>query len=164
MSPRTPILRIIAFSSADSALGELANEVHKNATNGCASISAGGNEFGSAGKRNNTLTGWQHCAGSGHDPADRHDGRTKSHADEGALSQALSAARASRRSHWYAGARSLLQDARLCSEGGTYSCRRDRVYRRLQPMVGMVRAASRGAARSAWYGRRALGVARYVTQ
>jgi hypothetical protein len=50
------------------------------------------------------------------------------------------------RSHWHAGARSLLQDARLCSEGGTHSCRRDRVYRRLQPMVGLVRAASCGAA------------------
>jgi hypothetical protein len=30
-------------------------------------------------------------ARSGHDPADRHDGRTKSDADEGALFEALSA-------------------------------------------------------------------------
>jgi putative tryptophan/tyrosine transport system substrate-binding protein len=129
-------------------------------------FTAGRNEFSGAKKRNNTGAGqWpSRRVGSSHDPADRHDGCTKSHADEGALSQALSAARASRRSHWYAGARSLLQDARLYSEGGTHSCRRDRVYRRLQPMVGMVRAASRGAARSARYGRRALGVARYVTE
>ena len=49
----------------------------------------------SASKRNNTRTRWQpsHCGGSSHDPTDRHDGRTKSHADEGALSEALSAAR-----------------------------------------------------------------------
>src|SRR5262249_34184279 len=40
--------------------------------------------------------------GSGHDPADRHDGCTKSHANEGALSEALSAAGANRRPHWYA--------------------------------------------------------------
>src|SRR5262249_14326889 len=105
-----------------------------------------------------------HCVGSSHDSADRHDGCTKSHADEGALSQALSAARASRRSHWYAGARSLLENARLRSEGRAHSCRRDRVYRRLQSVVGMVRAVSRSAARSAWYRRRALGVARHVTK
>src|SRR5262249_19725992 len=165
-SPRTPILRIIAFSSADSALGELANEAHQNTTNYRARISAGGNEFGSASKRNNTRAGQQpsHCVGSSHDSADRHDGCTKSHADEGALSQALSAARASRRSHWYAGARSLLENARLRSEGRAHSCRRDRVYRRLQSAVGMVRAVSRSAARSAWYRRRALGVARHVTK
>jgi hypothetical protein len=154
------------FSSADSALGELANEMHQNTTTCRARVSAGGSEFGSVSKRNNTGTGWQpsHCGGSGHDPTNRHDGRTKSHADEGALSEALSATRASRRSDWYAGARPLLQEARLRSERGTHSCRRDRVYRRLQPMVGLVRAASRGAARSARYRRRAFGVARYVTQ
>src|SRR5690348_2069542 len=115
------------FSPADSALGELANEVHQNTTNCCASISAGGNEFGRASKRNNAQTVWRQpdCGSSGHDPAGRHDGCTKSHADEGALSQALSAARASRPSHWYAGARSLRQDAGLRSQGGTHSCGRD---------------------------------------
>jgi hypothetical protein len=93
-------------------LGELTNEVHQNTTNCCARITVGGKEFGSASKRNNTRTRWQpsHCGGSSHDPTDRHDGRTKCHADEGALSQALSAARESKRSHCYAGARSLLQD------------------------------------------------------
>jgi hypothetical protein len=44
-------------SRADSALGELANEVHQNTTNCCARINAGGNEFCSASKRNNSLTG-----------------------------------------------------------------------------------------------------------
>src|SRR5262249_14947609 len=138
---------MIAFSSADFALGELANDAHQNTTNYRVRVSTGGNEFGSASKRNNTLTGWQpsHCSDSGDDPPDRHDGRAKSHADEGALSQALSAASASRRSHWHAGARSLLQDARLRSEANTHSCRCDRVYRRLQPVVGMVRAVSRRA-------------------
>jgi hypothetical protein len=47
---------MIAFSAADSALGELANEAHQNTTNYRARISTGGNEFGSAGKRNNTIT------------------------------------------------------------------------------------------------------------
>src|SRR5205823_4300643 len=73
-----PVLKTI-LSSADSGLGELANEVHQNTTNWRARISAGGNEFGNANKRNNTLTGWQpsHCGGSGHDPTDRHDGSTR---------------------------------------------------------------------------------------
>jgi hypothetical protein len=75
----------------------------------------------------------------------------------------LSATRASRRSDWQASTRPAFQDTRLRSEGGAYSRRRDRVYRRLQSMVGMVRAASCGAARSARYRRRPLGVARYVT-
>jgi hypothetical protein len=40
------------------------------------------------------------------------------------------------RSHWYAGARSLLQEPRLRSERGTHSCRRDRISPRLVSMAG----------------------------
>ena len=55
------------------------------------------NEFGSASKRGNVVNGRRppRRAGSGHGAAERHDGRTTSDADERALSEALSATRAS---------------------------------------------------------------------
>jgi hypothetical protein len=60
------------FSPVDSALGELAKEVHQNTANCFARISAGCNEFGSASKRNTAQTVWQQpdCGSSGHDPGD----------------------------------------------------------------------------------------------
>jgi hypothetical protein len=67
-----------------------ASEVHQENANCRGRIGA---RRGNAGKRNNAETEWRplRSAGSGHGAADRHDGCTKSDADERALSKTFSA-------------------------------------------------------------------------
>ena len=107
----------------------IANEMHQeNADCGVGTV-AGCDRFGSAGRRSTIGPGRRpiHRPGPGHDTADRDDGRATSDADERALSEALSAAGASWRSHRSAGAGSSLQNARLRPTCRAHPGRRDQI-------------------------------------